>query len=143
AELAERAPLAFVDWARNGDPDLWARAHLAPLLHPASTPQAWREWVFYGSPRFSGQRLVVAPGASAHGVEPGVYSVFAWTGTGTWGGAELVGGRPGHDEALVVHATATAGVEVRNTGPEEFSTYVFSGPDLHPEATLLGAGWAR
>ena len=82
------------------------------------------------------------PGARAHVVEPGVYSVFAWTGAGTWGGRELVGGRPGSDEALVVHATATAGVEVVNTGTDDFSAYLFSGPDLHPEAALLGEAWA-
>jgi hypothetical protein len=141
--LGERAPLGFVDWGRNGDPDLYARAHLSPLVHPASEVGARRDWVFYGSRRFSGQRLVLEPGASARVVEPGVYSVFAWTGAGTWGGTELVGGRPGRDEALVAHASATGGVEVRSTGAEAFTAYVFSGPDLHPEAALLGDGWAR
>lgn len=48
----------------------------------------------------------------------------------------------GRDEALVVHATATAGAEVRNTGAEDLSAHLFSGPDLHPEAALLGDGWA-
>ena len=72
-----------------------------------------------------------------------MYSVFAWTGSATWGSAELVGGRAGQDELLVVHDAATAGVEVRNTGQDDFTAYLFSGPDLHPEAALLGAGWAR
>ncbi|SDU86959.1 hypothetical protein SAMN04488544_1225 [Microlunatus sagamiharensis] len=139
---AERAPLAFVDWARNGDPDLFARAHLRPLPHPASTPEARRDWVFHGSTRFSGQRLVLAPGAATTVVEPGAYSVFAWTGSATWGGVELAGGRPGEDEALVVHAAATRGTEVRSTGTEPFTAYVFSGPNLHPEAALLAPGWA-
>lgn len=143
AALDERAPLAFVDWARNGDPDLFARAHLAPLPHRASTADARLDWVFYGSTKFSGQRLVLAPGASTTVVEPGAYSVFAWTGAGSWGGVELVGGRPGQDEALVVHDAATGGVEVRSTGQDDLTAYLFSGPDLHPEAALLGAGWAR
>ncbi|HEY0237617.1 MAG TPA: hypothetical protein VGC37_03155 [Friedmanniella sp.] len=143
AELAERAPLGFVDWTRNGAPDLYAQAHLTPLAHLGWSARAERDWVFYGSPRFSGQRLVVHPGATAHVVEPGVYSVFAWSGAATWGSAELVGGRPGQDEALVVHATATRGVDVRNTGPDVFRAYLFSGPDLHPEAAVLGGGWAR
>jgi hypothetical protein len=99
--------------------------------------------VFYGTPRFSGQRLVVASGGSARVVEPGVYSVFAWTGSATWGPVELVGGQPGQDEVLVVHETATAGVEVHNVGAEPFTAYLFSGPDLHPEAAVLGSGWAR
>ena len=142
ARFAERAPAGFVDWARNGDPDLFRRAHLAPLPHAASTPEARREWVFHGSRKFSGQRLVVRPGTSVQVVEPGVHSVFAWTGTATWGGLELVGGSPGSDEALVVQARATAGVEVVNTGTVDFSAYLFSGPDLHPEAALLGEAWA-
>ncbi|SEQ86546.1 hypothetical protein [Microlunatus flavus] len=143
AALAERAPLAFVDWARNGDPDLFDRAHLVPLRHPASSAGVRRDWVFYGSARFSGQRLVLSPGSTTTVTEPGAYSLFAWTGSVSWGGAELVGGRPGQDEALVVHATATAGVEVTSTGTEEATVYLFSGPDLHPEAVALGAGWAR
>ena len=143
AEMGERAPLRFVDWARNGDPDLYARAHLVPVVHQDSTESVRREWVFSGTLRFSGQRLVVRPGGSARIVEPGVYSVFAWSGSAVWGSAELVGGRPGQDEALVVHDTATAGVEVRNTGPDAFTAYLFSGPDLHPEAALLATGWAR
>jgi hypothetical protein len=143
AELGERAPLGFVDWIRNGDPDLYSRAHLGPLIHPASTRSARREWVFYGTPRFSGQRLLLEPGGGARIVEPGVYSVFAWTGSATWGPAELIGGVPGQDEILVVHDTATAGVEVHNTGQDTFTGYLFSGPDLHPEATVLGPAWAR
>ena len=143
AALAERAPLRFVDWDRNGDPDLYTRAHLGPVPHPASTEGARRDWVFYGSPRFSGQRLVLAAGQVAHVLEPGAYSLFAWTGTGSWGDTEFVGGRPGHDEALVVHDAATAGLEVCNTGANDFTVYLFSGPDLHPEAAQLAPGWVR
>ena len=35
----ERSPLRFVDWEVNGDPDLFARAHLAPVL-PRREPTA-------------------------------------------------------------------------------------------------------
>ena len=138
ARDGERAPLGFVDWQRNGDPDLYAQAHLRPV--PVDGDPAWgrRDWVFSGTAKFSGQRAVVQPGASARIAEPGVYSVFAWSGTGSWGGTELVGGRPGRDELVVAHATATAGVEVRNDGTEPFLAYLFSGPDLHPEAVGVG-----
>jgi hypothetical protein len=140
AREAERAPLNFVDWERNGDPDLYARSHLAPV--PVDGQPAWgtRDWVFSGSAKFSGQRVVVEPGHRARITEPGVYSVFAWSGSGRWGGVELTGGEPGRDEALVCSLAAIAGVEVINTGGEPMVAYLLSGPDLHPEAASIG-GW--
>jgi hypothetical protein len=137
AREGERAPLHFVDWERNGDPDLYASSHLAPVPVDGEPDWGRREWVFFGSPKFSGQRVTVAPGRKARIVEPGVYSVFAWSGTGTWGGHELVGGRPGRDELLVAFAAATGGVDVANPGREPFVAYILSGPDLHPEAASV------
>jgi hypothetical protein len=129
--------LGFVDWDRNGDPDLYAHTHLAPV--PVDGVPEWgrRDWVFYGNQKFSGQRVTVAPGRTARIVEPGVYSVFAWSGTGTWGGQDLTGGAPGGDELLVADATARAGVEVAGSGSEPFVAYLLSGPDLHPEAARV------
>lgn len=139
ARDGERFPLGFVDWDANGAADLYARAHLSPQP-VAGDPQPWgsRSWVFYGSPKFSGQQVVVDPGATARITEPGVYSVLAWSGAGRWGGCSLRGGEPGRDELLVVHATAVAGVAVANTGNVPFVAYLFSGPDLHPEAPPAG-----
>ena len=137
AREAERAPLGFVDWERNGDPDLYAHTHLAPV--PVNGVPEWgrRDWVFFGDRKFSGQRVTVAPRRTARIVKPGVYSVFAWSGTGTWGGHHLTGGAPGLDELLVADATATTGVEVLNLGDEPLVAYVLSGPDLHPEAASV------
>ena len=145
ARDGERFPLGFVDWEANGAADLYARSHLMPRP-VAGGPVAWgsRRWVFYGSDKFSGQQVVVDPGATAEITEPGVYSVFAWSGAARWGGQPLQGGEPGSDELLVVHATATAGVRVANTGSVPFVAYLFSGPDLHPEAPAAGpvaGGW--
>jgi hypothetical protein len=135
----ERAPLGFVDWARNGDPDLYAAAHLRPVPVAGDEPWGRREWVFSGTRKFSGQRVAVRPGSVARIAEPGVYSVFAWSGRGSWGGAELTGGSPGRDELLVAHDRATAGVDVRAAaGGEPFVAYLLSGPDLHPEAITVG-----
>ena len=140
ARDGERYPLNFVDWQRNGDPDLYRHSHLAPI---PVTEVDWghRDWIFYGSDKFSGQRIEVAPGRTATIVEPGVYSVFAWSGAGAWAGLDLVGGQPGADELLVSHDSATAGVRVVNAGREPFVAYLLSGPDLHPEAATLGAIW--
>lgn len=139
ARDGERFPLGFVDWEANGAADLYARAHLVPQP-VAGGAVAWgsRSWVFYGSAKFSGQQVVVDPGASGRIAEPGVYSVFAWSGAARWGGQPLRGGDPGRDELLVVHATAVAGVDVVNTGSVPFVAYLFSGPDLHPEAPPAG-----
>ncbi len=134
ARQAERAPLGFVDWDRNGDPDLYAHTHLAPV--PVDGVPEWgrRDWVFFGNAKFCGQRVTVGPGRTARIVEPGVYSVFAWSGAGTWGGHDLAGGEPGRDELLVAHDAATAGVEAVSSGAEPLVAYVLAGPDLHPEA---------
>lgn len=134
----ERAPLGFVDWQRNGDPDLYAHAHLSPVPVDGDQPWGQRDWVFFGTRKFSGQRIVVQPDTVARIVEPGVYSVFAWSGRGRWGAVELTGGRPGADELLVAHGRAAAGVEVRAVGDEPFVAYLLSGPDLHPEALAAG-----
>jgi hypothetical protein len=141
----ERFPLRFVDWEANGAPDLYARSHLA-AQPVAGGPVPWgsRRWVFYGSPKFSGQQLVVEPGQTALVREPGVHSVFAWSGAARWGSQPLEGGRPGRDELLVSHDAAVAGVPVTNRGSVPFVAYLFSGPDLHPEAPPSGpvaGGW--
>ena len=65
--------------------------------------------------------------------------MFAWSGAGTWGGHDLVGGEPGRDELLVTHHAATTGVDVANRGAEPLVAYLLSGPDLHPEAARVAA----
>ena len=139
AQHAERAPLGFVDWDRNGDPDLYRHCHLAPVPVDGQPDWGRRDWVFFGQSKFSGQRVTVDPGRTARIAEPGVYSVFAWSGAGTWGGHDLVGGEPGRDELLVTHHAATTGVDVANRGAEPLVAYLLSGPDLHPEAAHVAA----
>lgn len=136
--LQERAPARFVDWELNGDPDLYWRAHLAPLpVADGQSPGARREWVFHGSTKFSGQRLVLDPGATTTITEPGVYSVFVWSGRGRWGAVGVQGGEPGQDELVVCHDAAVTGLAVRHEGAEPLVAYLMSGPDLHPEAVDL------
>ena len=139
AREGERFPLRFVDWDVNGAPDLYARAHLVPQpVAGEPTPGVSRSWVFYGSPKFSGQQLVVEPGRTVLVSEPGVHSVFAWSGSARWGSQTLQGGEPGQDELLVSHDAAVAGATVTATGGVPFVAYLFSGPDLHPEAPPAG-----
>ena len=63
--MAERAPLHFVDWDRNGDPDLYLHSHLVPVPVGGEVDWGRRDWIFYGSDKFSGQRIQVAPGRTA------------------------------------------------------------------------------
>jgi hypothetical protein len=77
----ERFPLRFVDWEQNGDPHFYENHHLSPRPTGQAAGDGVEEsWVFYGSPKFCGKRLTLQPGATASLVEPGVYSVFAWSG---------------------------------------------------------------
>ena len=133
----ERFPLGFVDWEVNGDRDLYAHRHLSPRLIESGD---WgrSDWVFYGNPLFTGKRVIVRAGAQTTCAENGVYSLFAWTGSGTWGGQSIEGGQPGQDELLVCDAAARSSLTVRNTGSTDLTVYLFFGPDLNPDAPALG-----
>jgi hypothetical protein len=137
-EHGERFPLGFVDWAANGDPFFYENHHLSPQPTSTRHASASETWVFYGTPKFSGKRLVVGPGATVELTEPGVYSVFVWSGSGTFAGHEVHGGRAGLDELLVSHETATRPHRVVNTGREDLMIFSLFGPDLHPAVPAAG-----
>ena len=143
ARWAERAPLGFVDWDRNGDPDLYLHTHLAPV--PVDRPPDWgrRDWVFFGNRKFSGQRVTVDPGRTARIVEPGRLQRV-----------RVVGERPS-GPATTWPADNRAGTSSWSPTPrpprgstwssaeaEPLVAYVLSGPDLHPEAARVHAGAA-
>jgi hypothetical protein len=69
--------------------------------------------------------------------EPGVYSVFVWSGQGTYAGLAVHGGEPGMDELVVTHDAATREHAVHNTGREDLVVYTFFGPDLQPDAPTI------
>ena len=140
-EHGERFPLRFVDWGTNGDPFFYENHHLSP--RPAGLGEGGavsESWVFYGTSKFSGKRLVLAPGACAELTEPGVYSVFVWSGSGTFAGHEVRGGEAGLDELLVSHDTATRPHTVANTGSQDLVVFSLFGPDLHVDVPAAGVG---
>jgi hypothetical protein len=139
-EHGERFPLGFVDWAANGDPFFYENHHLSPQPTSTRHAAASETWVFHGTPKFSGKRLVVEPGAAVELTEPGVYSVFVWSGSGTFAGHEVRGGHAGLDELLVSHDTATRPHRVVNTGREDLMLFSLFGPDLHPAVPAAGVG---
>jgi hypothetical protein len=134
----ERFPLRFVDWAENGDPHFYENHHLRPQSTGVAGDGVDEAWVFYGSSKFCGKRLTVQPGETVTLVEPGVYSVFVWSGAGTFAGHEVRGGDHALDELVVSHDTAVRPHEVRCTGAEPLVLFSLFGPDLHHAVPSLG-----
>jgi hypothetical protein len=138
AQQGERFVLELVDWEENGDPYFYENHHLVPRLIEASQTDAGEEhWIYYDTPKFSGKKLVVRPGASYRTTDRGVYSILVWSGSGSYGGVEVEGGSPGRDELVIVHDRAVAGVEVHNQGRDELVILKFFGPDINPDAPTI------
>jgi hypothetical protein len=137
AEHGERFPLGFVDWEVNGDPWFYENRHLTPQPVLGADAAGQETWIFYNTDKYAGKRLVVPPGRTHRLREPGVYSVFAWSGSGTYAGLDISGGVPGRDELVVSHAAATHDHDVVNTGSEDLVVFTFFGPDLHAEAPTI------
>jgi hypothetical protein len=134
----ERFILELIDWEENGDPYFYEHHHLSPLpIESTRQPGAEESWIFYDTPKFSGKRLVLQPGAAFDGVDEGVHSVFVWRGSGTYGGLEVQGGVPELDELLVTHDRAVRGVQVRNTGRDELLAIKFFGPDVNSDVPRI------
>jgi len=136
-EHGERFPLGFVDWELNGDPWFYENRHLSPQPVVATAGDGDETWIFYNTSKYSGKRLVLPPGGRHRLREPGAYSVFAWSGQGSYAGLEVCGGEPGRDELVVTHDAATRDHEVTNTGRDDLVVFTFFGPDLHGGAPTI------
>jgi hypothetical protein len=134
----ERFILDLIDWPENGDPFFYENHHLSPQLISASQRAGGEEfWIYYNTTKFSGKKLVVRPGRTYISADRGVYSVFIWAGSGTYGGTAVEGRSPGRDELLVTHERSIRGVEVRNTGREDLIVIKFFGPDVNPDVPMI------
>jgi hypothetical protein len=132
----ETAPLHWIDWDENTDPYFHDHHHL--------TPQVFREeadsseaWIFYGTSKFCGKRLIVGPGGHYRARENGVFSLLVWRGRGEIGGVPVAGQSFDADELLVVHERAVSEIDYVNTGAEPLVVIKVFGPDLCPEAPTL------
>jgi hypothetical protein len=137
AAEGERFPLRFVDWEVNGDPWFYENRHLSPQPVPDAVGDGTEDWVFYNSTKYAGKRITVPTGGIQRLREPGVYSVFAWSGQGRYAGLDVRGGAPGLDELVLTHAAATRDHDIVNTGSEELVVFTFFGPDLHVEVPTI------
>lgn len=133
----ERFPLRFVDWHTNGDPWFYENRHLSPRPVAGSTGECEETWIFYNTSKYAGKRLVIPPGGVHRLREPGVYSVFVWSGQGGYAGLQVRGGDPGLDELVVTHDVATREHAVINTGRVDLVVYTFFGPDIQTGAPTI------
>ena len=137
-QQGERFILELIDWAENGDPHFFDNHHLSPQLIEDSVRDGGEEsWIFYDTTKFSGKKVVVRPGASYTCTDRGVYTVLVWSGSATFGGVPVEGGRRGRDEVLVTHDRAARGVEIRNTGSMDLLAIKFFGPDINPDVPMI------
>lgn len=135
-EHAEAAVLSWIDWDRNADPYLYEHLHFTPReLHTADG--ASEAWIFQGTPKFSGKRLWLQPGARYESTERGVFNLLVWQGEGTIGAVPVTGGKPGDDELLVVHERATRPLEYVNTGSDPMLVVKFFGPDVNHDSPVF------
>jgi hypothetical protein len=140
-EHGERFPLGFVDADLNADPYFYENRHLTPQPARSAGSDVDQTWVFYNTDKYSGKRLVVPPGQSATVVEPGVYSVFVWSGEGRYAGHEVAGGQSDRDELLISYELATTPHQVENTGRDDLVVFTFFGPDIQPDVPTI-AVWS-
>jgi len=134
-----KALLDLVNWEVAGDPYFYEHYHLTPIPVRAR-PQVESEerWVFYGTRKFSGKKLVVRPSGRYDFQERGAFTLFVWQGTGEVGGVPVrAGGDHSRDEFFVVHDIATCKIAVENTGMEELIIFKFFGEDVNPDAPNL------
>jgi hypothetical protein len=134
----ERFILELIDWEVNGDPYFYENHHLTPQPIEGSRHDGGEEfWIYYGTTKFSGKKLVVDPERTYVTNDAGVYNVLVWSGSGTYGGVPVAGRDPDHDEVLVTHDRAVRGVEVRNTGREQLVAIKFFGPVVNPDVPMI------
>lgn len=136
-KLGERALLRWIDWEANADTHFYEKRLVVPKVF-MNEEGAEEAWILYGSPKFSGKRVRLDPGARIVDTERGVHSIFVWQGDATVGGIRVSGGVPGSDELLIVHDRAVRPTEIVNTGTDRLTLIKFFGPDINPDAPRAG-----
>lgn len=135
-EFGELAALRQVDWEASSDPRFYEKRHLYPQkVVETQQGDVFEDWIYYGTNKFSGKRLILKPGQRFFSVEPGVHNIFVWKGEGKVGGVPVKAGafdlHHCDDELLIVYARATAGYLIENTGASDLVVFKFFGPDIN------------
>lgn len=132
----ERAVLDQINWKDSADPYFYENYHLEPQL--IEEQERGREyWIYYGTNKFSGKKLVVEPGGEFTSKDNGVYNIVAWKGKGIYGGNVIEAGNFGLDELMVTHDCALKPLIIKNTGNDELIIFKFFGPDINKDLPQL------
>lgn len=139
----EMAALHQIDWEGSADPLFFEHRHLYPKpVEETRQGDVFEEWIYYGTPKFSGKRLILKPGQRFFSREPGVHNIFVWRGEGLVNGVKVIGGRCDRtscdDELLVVCGKAQAGYWIENTGGGDLMLYKYFGRDIHLDTPAMG-----
>lgn len=137
-EKGERALLEQVDWPANGDPYFYENHHLANIEVEESKQDGGQEhWIYYGTDKFSGKRMVIKPGQNFTFTEKGIFSILVWRGEGTFDGHRVEGGNFECDELVIAHDRAVKPITVENRGKDDLKIIKFFGPDINTDAPKL------
>lgn len=125
------AVLDWIDWDANTDPNLYSNRNLKPLLRNRFSDHSYESWIFYGSTKFVGTKLVVGAGESVSSNDECGYNILVWQGEGTVGSLRVMAGNHHQDELFVTHQAAGA-LPITNTGNSPLMLIKFFGPDIYP-----------
>ncbi len=134
----EEAALRQVDWEANINPNFYEQFHLFPrICEETRQDDLYETWIFYGTPKFSGKRLILPPGRKFRSVQKGVHNLFCWKGEGDISGHCIKAGKLNRescsDELLICHDRAVRGYDIINTGKENLVLYLIFGPEINNE----------
>lgn len=134
----EEAALDLIDWEASSDPDFYEKRHIYPKpVEETRQGDISEDWIYYGTPKFSGKRLILKPGEEFFSRERGVHNIFVWKGQGTVGAHEVAAGQfdlhSCMDELLITCQRAKEGYIIKNTGKHDLVLYKYFGPDINIE----------
>lgn len=137
-DLGEEAALNLIDWEASSDPYFYEKRHIYPkVVEETKQGHIYEEWIYYGTSKFSGKRLILKPGEAFQSRENGVHNIFVWRGKGVIGEKEVKAGafdlHSCEDELLITCQRAKEGYIIKNTGEEELVLFKYFGPDINIE----------
>jgi hypothetical protein len=139
----ELAALHQVDWEASADPFFFEKRHLFPkVCEETRQGDLYEEWIYYGTPKFSGKRLILKPGEKFFSRENGVHNMFIWKGRALVNGVMMIAGRCDltscDDELLIVGDKAQEGYMIENNGDTEMVLFKYFGRDINLSTPVIG-----
>ncbi len=139
----ELAALHQIDWEASADPLFFEKRHLFPKpCEETRQGEICEEWIYYGTSKFSGKRLILQPGQKFFSRENGVHNMFIWKGQALVNGTPMIAGRCDlvscDDELLIVSDKAREGYMIENNGDTDVMIFKYFGKDINPDTPEIG-----